>query len=388
MFIIQNQAQKAIDLLSDNGFEAYLVGGCVRDSILGREFNDYDITTSALPEEIKKVFSDFRVIETGIKHGTVTVLIDELPLEITTYRIDGDYIDNRHPENVTFSRNIADDLSRRDFTVNAMAYNGKLVDLYGGMDDLQKKIIRCVGDPHKRFNEDGLRILRALRFASVLGFQIEKQTADAIIKNMSLLNNISSERICIELKKLLCGKNASEIIRDFGTVFDSYFDTVGFCKTSEFIDNCVSELVPRMSLFFLHDVNYKNDLKKLKLDNNNFNSICRTFECSKIDLRPCKTDIKRFMRDYGQKVLEDVCKLWFAQGRNVDLIENIVQEIVAGNECYTIRALDITGNEIQALGIEKRQIGQTLDKLLDLVIDEKLQNTNDKLIGYIKENLI
>ena len=197
----------AINLLQSAGFESYAVGGCVRDSLLGNTPNDWDITTSAKPENMKSVFADFHCIDTGIKHGTVTVVIDGEPLEITTFRLDGEYEDNRHPKSVTFTSNLGADLGRRDFTVNAMAYSKKTgtVDLFGGQNDLKNKIIRCVGDPDRRFNEDALRILRALRFASALDFEIEEKTAQSLLKNCALLGNISEERIAKELLKLVCG---------------------------------------------------------------------------------------------------------------------------------------------------------------------------------------
>lgn len=210
----------AINLLQSAGFEAYAVGGCVRDSLLGKTPNDWDITTSAKPENMKSVFADFHCIDTGIKHGTVTVVIDGEPLEITTFRLDGEYEDNRHPKSVTFTSDLGADLGRRDFTVNAMAYSKMTgtVDLFGGQNDLKNGIIRCVGDPDRRFNEDALRILRALRFASALDFEIEEKTAQSLLKNRALLGNISEERIAKELLKLVCGKGAKRILTDFAPV--------------------------------------------------------------------------------------------------------------------------------------------------------------------------
>ena len=197
------------------GYEAYLVGGSVRDMIMGRQIYDYDICTSALPKEVYGVFPDDKIFETGIKHGTVTVIIASASLEITTYRIESTYSDNRHPDSVEFTDLIENDLSRRDFTVNAIAYSphSGITDPFGGCGDIEKKIIRCVGEPDKRFGEDALRILRALRFSSVLGFEIEPETAESIHRNYKLLENISVERIFAELSKLLCGKDAGRIPR-------------------------------------------------------------------------------------------------------------------------------------------------------------------------------
>ncbi|MBP9988859.1 MAG: hypothetical protein KBT46_05100, partial [Ruminococcus sp.] len=207
----------AFKLLEESGFEAYAVGGCIRDSIMNKSPNDWDMTTSAKPEQIISVFSDYRTIPTGINHGTVTVLFDKNPVEITTMRIDGKYTDNRRPEKVFYTDKIEEDLSRRDFTVNAIAYNPRLgiIDPFKGCRDIKNKIITCVGNPDRRFNEDALRIIRALRFASTLSFEIEKNTADSIVKNKHLLNNIANERIRVELIKLLCGDNAEKILLDY-----------------------------------------------------------------------------------------------------------------------------------------------------------------------------
>ena len=202
-FDIPENITYVLDRLHSAGFESYIVGGCVRDSLLGIPAHDFDVTTNALPQEVIDVFSDMNVIETGIKHGTVTVVSGGENVEITTHRIDGEYLDNRRPSDVTFTRNIENDLSRRDFTVNAMAYSphSGLVDLHGGVQDLDRKIIRCVGEPDRRFGEDGLRILRALRFSSVLGFQVDEQTSMSIHANSHLLKNISAERIFSEFAK-------------------------------------------------------------------------------------------------------------------------------------------------------------------------------------------
>ena len=210
---LSKAAEKAIFMLEKAGFKAFAVGGCVRDFLLGKKPTDFDITASALPEETKAVFKNEPVIETGIKHGTVTVLMEGEPLEITTFRIDKNYSDNRHPKEVLFTRSLSEDLSRRDFTINALAFsqNTGIIDLFGGVSDLEHGIIRTVGNPDKRFGEDALRIMRALRFAAVLGFEIEEKTALSIKKNCALLKNISAERVFLELSKLLCGKDARRV---------------------------------------------------------------------------------------------------------------------------------------------------------------------------------
>lgn len=208
-------------LLDAAGYEAFLVGGAVRDYVRdGSPAKDWDITTNALPEQVEAVFSEYHLIETGLKHGTVTVVIDHEPIEITTYRIDGDYSDHRHPDSVSFTRSLKDDLERRDFTMNALAYSPKdgVVDLVGGKTDIENGIVRCVGDPDRRFQEDGLRMLRALRFASVYGTEIDEATASAIHRNKSLLRDIAAERIQSELTKMLCGPGVAAILKEFADV--------------------------------------------------------------------------------------------------------------------------------------------------------------------------
>ena len=211
---------KVINELESCGFSGYIVGGCVRDYLLGKTPMDFDMTTDASPKEVMECFKNHRVIETGIAHGTVTVVLDGLPIEITTHRTESDYSDKRHPDTVTFSKNISDDLSRRDFTMNAMAYHPRhgLIDLYGGAKDIKDKVIRCVGDPNQRLNEDALRILRGLRFASDLGFEIEENTRLAIFDYRELLKLISVERINVELTRLLCGKNAKVVLLNWVAV--------------------------------------------------------------------------------------------------------------------------------------------------------------------------
>ena len=211
----------ALNTLNAAGYEAYIVGGCVRDSLLDTSPSDYDITTSATPEEMKAVLSDYKIIETGISHGTLTVLSQGNPLEITTFRCDGEYTDHRRPDSVTMTRNLREDLARRDFTVNAMAYSEKngLIDLYNGKNDLDNRVIRCVGDASRRFEEDALRIMRALRFAATLGFSIEAETSRQIYEKAHLLSYVSAERIATEFCRLICGKNAADIILSYRDVF-------------------------------------------------------------------------------------------------------------------------------------------------------------------------
>ena len=268
--ILPNKIISLIDRLYRGGYRGYAVGGCVRDMLMGKEPHDFDITTDAFPSETCECFADCEVILTGLKHGTVTVVYEGENIEITTFRADGEYLDNRHPSEVTFVRNIADDLSRRDFTVNAMAYNPAigLVDMFDGISDIEKKIIRCVGVPDERFNEDGLRILRALRFASVLGFEIEENTAESLVRNRKLLHNISVERIYAEFTKLLLGEGAVKMMRDFYSVISEIFGEIP-TENINAVERCPKDHAVRYAALFSH-LDKDEALKKmrgLKTDN-------------------------------------------------------------------------------------------------------------------------
>ncbi|MEG2868537.1 MAG: CCA tRNA nucleotidyltransferase, partial [Terrisporobacter sp.] len=215
-----------IDQIYNHGYEAYIVGGCVRDSIIGTQPHDYDITSSATPEKIMEIFADHKCIETGIEHGTVSILINEEIFEITTYRVEGEYKDHRRPEKVEYTRSLEEDLKRRDFTINSMAYNEKngLVDIFGGISDINNKIIKTVGNPDERFEEDGLRMIRAIRFSSKLDFKIEKNTINAIYKNAPIIKNISLERISDELSEIILSDNPQNLIFIFDTKLLNYLN--------------------------------------------------------------------------------------------------------------------------------------------------------------------
>lgn len=419
---------KAIDILKYNGHSAYAVGGCVRDSVMGRTPNDWDMTTSATPDEMKLAFDGYRIIPTGIKHGTLTVMIDSHPVEITTMRIDGSYSDSRHPESVSFTQKIEEDLSRRDFTVNAMAYSPEtgLVDPFGGRLDTERKIIRCVGNPDKRFHEDALRILRAIRFASVLGFGIEEETAASIIKNRCLLNDISKERIRAELIKLLCGQNVDKVLLEFKQVIFEIIPelqaTDGFLQHTPYhiydvwthIAKVTSSIESTSDLrvaALLHDVekpsmfrldtsgigHFKGHpqkgaqtaeeiLRRLRFSNAEIKHIATIIYLH--DERPDgnRHHLTKLCAKFGIDNVDDTMKLIIADahGKNPSIIEQEIQvaenarkqisEMRAENACLSIHALDINGNDIMALGIDRTQIKDTLDYLLDSVIDEKTEN--------------
>ena len=430
----------AINLLQSAGFEAYAVGGCVRDSLLGKTPNDWDITTSAKPEDMKSVFAEFHCIDTGIKHGTVTVVIDGEPLEITTFRLDGEYEDNRHPKSVTFTSDLGADLGRRDFTVNAMAYSKKTgtVDLFGGQNDLKNKIIRCVGDPDRRFNEDVLRILRALRFASALDFEIEEKTAQSLLKNCALLGNISEERIAKELLKLVCGKGAKRILTDFAPVlFEILPELQPMYKNSH--DNphhcydiyehtliAVESIDPELTLRFamlLHDCGkpavkkfdengvahfYGHQrisaeisaqiLARLKVSNKFRDEIL--FLVSNHDrweLYENTEKMPRYLSKFGLDGVLNLLKVMRADvlaqspeyRYRLDQIadaEEIAKNLAAQKPCLSLRELQINGRTLMDIGIPQgRKLGAVLAQLLDEVIDGETKNTQEALTTRARE---
>lgn len=430
----------AINLLQSAGFEAYAVGGCVRDSLLGKTPNDWDITTSTKPEDMKSVFADFHCIDTGIKHGTVTVVIDGEPLEITTFRLDGEYEDNRHPKSVTFTSNLGADLGRRDFTVNAMAYSKMTgtVDLFGGQNDLKNKIIRCVGDPDRRFNEDALRILRALRFASALDFEIEEKTAQSLLKNRALLGNISEERIAKELLKLVCGKGAKRILTDFAPVlFEILPELQPMYKNSH--DNphhcydiyehtliAVESIDPEPTLRFamlLHDCGkpavkkfdengvahfYGHQrisaeisaqiLARLKVSNKFRDEIL--FFVSNHDrweLYENTEKMPRYLSKFGLDGVLNLLKVMRADvlaqspeyRYRLDQIadaEETAKNLAAQKPCLSLSELQINGRTLMDIGIPQgRKLGAVLAQLLDEVIDGVTKNTQEALTTRARE---
>lgn len=430
----------AINLLQSAGFEAYAVGGCVRDSLLGKIPNDWDITTSAKPEDMKSVFINFHCIDTGIKHGTVTVVIDGEPLEITTFRLDGEYEDNRHPKSVTFTSDLGADLGRRDFTVNAMAYSKMTgtVDLFGGQNDLKNKIIRCVGDPDRRFNEDALRILRALRFASALDFEIEEKTAQSLLKNCALLGNISEERIAKELLKLVCGKGAKRILTDFAPVlFEILPELQPMYKNSH--DNphhcydiyehtliAVESIDPEPTLRFamlLHDCGkpavkkfdengvahfYGHQrisaeisaqiLARLKVSNKFRDEIL--FLVSNHDrweLYENTEKMPRYLSKFGLDGVLNLLKVMRADvlaqspeyRYRLDQIadaEETAKNLAAQKPCLSLSELQINGRTLMDIGIPQgRKLGAVLAQLLDEVIDGVTKNTQEALTTRARE---
>ena len=436
---IDSSAVKAINMLQDNGFEAYAVGGCIRDLIMGKTPHDFDICTSAKPEEIKNIFSDYKVIETGISHGTVTVIIDSKPLEITTFRVDGEYSDNRHPEKVEFVTNIKEDLSRRDFTINAMAYCDKdgLKDFFNGADDIEKKLIRCVGEPDKRFNEDALRILRALRFSSELSFEIEENTSKSILKNKGLLKNISVERIAVELNKILLGDNVFSVLQKYRDViaviipeFKATFDFKQFTKHHCYsvydhiiksVEHAPKDKIIRLTMF-LHDIakpqcfvkdNYDGGhfkghqlpsadmaytiLKRLKYDSATIREVVDLIKEHDNRYPAEKKSVKRFLAKHGEDFFkkqlivrraDTLAQSQYMRQQKLEVLDRsykIGQEIIKENECFKISDLAVNGDDLKQAGIkEGKQIGEILNNLLSMVVEDEVKNDKSILLEKIK----
>lgn len=435
-----------IDTFYRNNFEAFMVGGCVRDILLGNLPKDYDITTSAKPEITISLFN--KTIPTGLKHGTVTVLINNEPYEVTTYRTEGKYIDNRRPSSVDFVTDIKEDLSRRDFTINALAYNEKvgLIDYFNGINDIKSKIIRCVGDADKRFKEDALRMLRAVRFSCQLNFDIEENTYATIKSNYKLIENISSERIRDELCKILISENPSkglEILRDtklleiilpeinalynFSPKCTNHNRNV-FTHTLKVIDNTENDLLLRLSALF-HDVGKLNTLtplnngtfygfpghclegsiivkkilSRLRFDNNTIKVVSKLIEHHLVlnaTVMPTKYEVKILLNEIGTDNINLLFSLQRADINSLDnpkvflekvrYTENLVNEIINNNEPLTIKDLNINGGDlISNLNLKPGKIlGDVLNHLLNIVLENPDLNSKEKLLTLAKNFLI
>ena len=381
-----------LERLCGAGYTAYCVGGCVRDCLMGKTPSDYDVTTSAKPDEMQVVFSDCRVVETGLKHGTLTVVTGGMNIEITTYRIDGAYGDCRHPENVTFTDRLSDDLCRRDFTVNAMAYSpcDGLIDLYGGQDDLGCHVIRCVGRARERFTEDGLRMLRALRFSSTLGFTPDRECADAIHELTPLLGKISRERIYSEMTKLLTGKNSAEILYGFP-------DTVGFSLgvTAEEIvraadmiekDSAEPDALMRYALLLsgLETKKAEEVFDSLKPSRDEKKTVLVYLRYRGYDVNT-RYDALRLMHEtydgFPIKLARFRSLLGISSDENErERVASFVREIIGDNLCRSFEDLRVNGNDLSEIGMTGKEIGSTLRYLLDRVMRGSLPNEHEPLL--------
>lgn len=441
--ILPENISCALDMLESAGHEAWVVGGCVRDSLMGIIPHDYDITTSALPTETEQVFAGYRLIETGLKHGTVTVLADGSPIEITTYRVDGEYRDSRRPERVTFTRNIRDDVSRRDFTMNGIAYNPKqgYFDEFGGAEDIKAGVIRCIGKPEKRFREDALRILRGLRFSASLGFEIEENTARAMHDTRELLNKISAERVFSELCGLLTGRNSHRNIfrvltefRDIAAVIIPEFrECSGFVQHSRFhcfdvYEHCVMSAqkaaeisadsecrLPLTLAMLLHDIGKpqrftlgedgeghfyghaavsadiaEDILRRLKCSNALRERVCTIVRYHDVPLSDTDKSVRRLLRKYGLETVRDIClahicddsaKTPECAGRCGEWSAVLSRaEALAPSCCLTLKDLAVDGKALSGLMEPSPEMGKTLKFLLDEVINGNFPNEREFLL--------
>lgn len=396
---LPKNVENIIESLEEHGFEGFAVGGCVRDSLLKKTPKDWDITTDALPVDMKKIFK--KTFDTGIAHGTVTVLMDGVGYELTTYRIDGNYSDGRHPDSVSFSKSLSEDLCRRDFTINAMAYSNKkgIVDLFDGRKDLQNGIIRAVGDAKKRFDEDALRMLRAVRFAAQLGFKIDDDTFEAIKEKAKLLSKVSKERIFVELNKSLCGDFAQNIKMVYTSGLYRYIGKE-FAK----LDKSIYDFYPRKFhnkkhmywAAFLENIENVEAVKKilfeLKSDNATRNNAYLLVKELKNPLPSSDEDIRWSLHRIGADLFCDYIEILKSDKKNVDIldkidtIENRYILILKENHAYEISMLDITGKDLMDIGISKGpKIGEVLEFLLKKVIENPLNNEKSILLRLAKE---
>ncbi len=385
--ILDTNSKQLISIFELAGYKAFAVGGCVRDGMMDLPFSDVDIAVSCTPDMTEEVLqkNGIRFYETGLKHGTVTAVIDAKTYEITTFRTEAGYTDNRHPDAVTFVNNIEADLARRDFTINAMAYNDSdgLVDIFGGLDDINNKIIRAVGDADTRFNEDALRILRALRFSSTLDFTIENATSQSILKNKHLLKNIARERITEELKKLVCGVGVGRVITEYHPVFNVIFgfeyDAKKYYQASQKLITMPTDSTLRIAtLFKIIEPNFSKIKKSIVLSNDQFDRIKTIYNYNLERRTVHKKKIKHIMSEVGYSKASDV----FMFNQNAQALR-IAQQIVQQNEPYMLSQLAINGNDLIALGFVGKDIKTALQKALDAVIDEKIPNTAKNILDYL-----
>ena len=434
--------REIIEVLEGAGYEAFAVGGCVRDAVLGREPADWDITTSAMPEEVKALFS--RTIDTGIQHGTVTVMKDHVGYEVTTYRIDGEYEDARHPKEVSFTSNLVEDLKRRDFTINAMAYNDRvgIVDEFDGIGDLENKIIRCVGEPKERFGEDALRILRAVRFSAQLGFGIDEATKEAMQALAKNLEKISAERIQVELVKLLVSDHPDylRVACETGitAVVLPEFDECMKCEqknsfhiytvgehTLHSLLQVENDKVLRLTMLF-HDFGKpmthshneegvskfyghpgvssemaRDIMRRLKFDNDTTDKV-----------KKLVAEHDRFIKNEPNRVRRALSKItkelfpYFLKVRRADILAQnpaiqeerlaelaeltkLYEEILEKEQAVSVKELAVDGKDLLAAGVQQgKQIGEILNTLLELVLEEPEKNEKELLLGYVKENYL
>lgn len=379
----------ALNSLTRAGYQAYIVGGCVRDVLLGHEPHDYDITTSALPEEMIELFSKERLVLNGMKHGTVTLIKYGEPIEMTTFRIDGEYSDGRHPDAIEFTGNLYEDVARRDFTVNALCWNPEtgLIDYVDGEEDIEKKVIRCVGDPDRRFTEDALRILRALRFSSVLDFDIDPLTAQCAVDNCEQLHKIAAERILVEIKKLLCGVRAEQVLLSFRPIFEVVLPELCALSDDEYmlaarrvaLTSPVPDLRLAALLYGLSREAVSECAARLK-----FSKVSRRFiesvgENAERALPANRHEMRRMLGELGEELLAGLIEL-----KNAD-VKAMCHLVIQQGDCVSIRQLAVNGEDVYAAGVSRRKTGLCLSSLLDAVIEDRLPNEKEALLAAAHE---
>ncbi|MCI8268759.1 MAG: CCA tRNA nucleotidyltransferase [Lachnospiraceae bacterium] len=381
------QVERIIERLRQEGFEAYAVGGCVRDTLLGREPGDWDITTSALPQEVKQLFR--RTIDTGIQHGTVTVLMDRQGYEVTTYRIDGEYEDGRHPREVAFTSELLEDLKRRDFTINAMAYSHEtgIVDAFDGIGDLKQKIIRCVGEARERFEEDALRILRAIRFSAQLDFAIEEQTYHAIARIAPNIARVSKERIQVELTKLLCSAHPEKIRQVYETGISRYISPeFAALPWQEFegMPGLSAEKYVRWADFLRLTApeSAVRTLKDLKLDNDTINKVQTLVAWAGKEIPAEEPAVRRAMSGMLPEVWDVLVEL----NSYGDEIRRLTEKIRARGDCLDLKHLAVGGQDLITAGVRPgKEMGQILKRLLALVLEEPEKNKKEVLLEQVSQ---
>ena len=392
---VPSKAAAVLNVLHENGHEAYVVGGCVRDALMGREPNDWDVTTSALPEVTMSLFekrSGFRAIPTGIKHGTITVISRGEHIETTTFRIDGEYTDCRRPDHVDFTDSLKEDLARRDFTMNAIAYSAEagICDPYGGEADIRAGLIRCVGDPYKRFSEDALRIMRAVRFASVLGFSVDPATAEAALALRGQLEHVAWERIHAELEKLLAGSYASRVIREFFPIMCQIMpelegcDMDKICTLVEKLHGATQPMMLAGLLFAGGDAD--KALHRLRFSKQIITRTTKILAHYRTPL-PDKPSVRRFCRNAGTDFAEEIICFGIISGTmNVSALE-MALEVLRDGDCISLNALRINGKVLRSMGVPPKDIGRTLEWLLEGVMDDRLENRGAVLKRAVRAEL-